>query len=353
MYICPKCQESKMVGRSKHKLSYLWCPLCKSTSLTSISLKRALPKELYQDLHTKALRSQHTSPRKCGLCETKMRQIYYPVSPNKKIKLDICHKCSFLFMDQGEMELISFDLDAQEESSAGIELEVFHMKNMLQNVSVEQAIFNNKQFHIKGIRLVDYPLVSLGMAALCLFLFKYISLAEYFVFYPNAPSLKTIFGHVFVHADLAHLIGNLYFFLQFSNNLETYIGHSQITQLYLLSIFLTTLAYKLWGPGAPVVGLSGVVCCAMGAMWYLFPKSKISFISAVPSFKLINLMMMKVTLPLWMYVFSYFALDVLYYFLSGNSSRVSYISHIAGFVTGYILAMAQIKLKTPELKTKS
>ena len=62
-------------------------------------------------------------------------------------------------------------------------------------------------------------------------------------FYPNKLDPLKMFTSVFTHADIFHLVGNLFFFYSFARTIETQISISGYLLAFVLFVLVTNLAY--------------------------------------------------------------------------------------------------------------
>lgn len=81
--------------------------------------------------------------------------------------------------------------------------------------------------------------------------------------------VATIFTSMFLHAGIAHLVGNMWFLWIFGNNVEDRLGHVPFLLFYLIGGVFAALAH--WsattglGTMLPTVGASGAVAVVLGA----------------------------------------------------------------------------------------
>jgi len=341
MFNCPKCITNPMSTRYKDKMPYLWCHKCDSTALSSATLKNSIGEKKLYKLQERAKTKGVPTQYQCPLCSHSLAEIPYRPTSKSRIKIDMCPRCSLAFLNPDELKALNLNTKDYEESADDLmEFEMVHLRSAVQDENMRANLMGLNTIIVKGKKLTDTPLVTIIMTTLCLFFINRPYATSKMVFFPSHPTLKTFFGHIFAHAGWGHLIGNLYFFVTFSSHLEKYIGNRKTFLLYIASVTISTLVYMKFGPNAGVVGLSGVVSCAMGAMIALFPQGRISFLTPLPSFRIVNLWQLKVTLPLYVYILPYFLSDIYFYSTEGNSSHIAYISHITGFACGFIILKA-------------
>ena len=148
------------------------------------------------------------------------------------------------------------------------------------------------------------------------------------------PSWFAALAHMFLHADWAHLLGNMFFLFAVGFLVEGAIGRSVYLLSYLLSGFGALGLYALVEPvsSIPLVGASGAIAGLMGMYAVLFGRRRISFFY----FILVYFDYVKapaiVLLGLWL------AFELLQY-LWEPGSFVAYMAHIGGLLSGAVIAL--------------
>ncbi len=149
------------------------------------------------------------------------------------------------------------------------------------------------------------------------------------------PPLITPLTTLFMHAGWPHLIGNLIYWALFAPRVENRIGALGFAALLLGCGVLANL-YSVWlDPEglAPLVGMSGMVSACMGAFLGLFPRSRVGVILPL------GLYLQFLRIPAIALIGSWFGFQVLYTFFGDALGTVAWWTHIAGFVSGLILAI--------------
>ena len=140
---------------------------------------------------------------------------------------------------------------------------------------------------------------------------------------------------MFLHGSWMHLIGNMWFFWIFGNNVEDSMGHARFVVFYLLCGFAAALLQVFVNPTSviPMVGASGAISGVMGAYVVLYPHVKVY--ALLPLF----FVMTTVAVPAWLMLGYWMVLQ----FLGGLSSigrevgGVAFWAHLGGFIAGVIL----------------
>ena len=149
------------------------------------------------------------------------------------------------------------------------------------------------------------------------------------------PVFLTIFISMFMHAGLAHILGNMLYLLIFGDNVEDRLGHFRFFLFYLFCGVAASLAHvytTLFTGGAldvPSLGASGAISGVLGAYLLLFPRKRVRvlmgwFIVPVPAI---------VAVGFW---FIFQVVNGLGYLGGGSSGGVAYAAHVGGFVAGFL-----------------
>jgi membrane associated rhomboid family serine protease len=163
--------------------------------------------------------------------------------------------------------------------------------------------------------------------------------------------LLSLVTAMFLHGNLAHLLGNLLFLWVFGNNVEDRLGHLRFVVFYLVGGAAATVAFVAVDPteSTPLIGASGAIAAILGAYLLLFPRAQVLTYAPFPLYLLALiipaarirawfLIFAIVTLPAWLVLGGWFALQAVAA-RSPLSSNVAYEAHVAGFVAGIVLLL--------------
>ena len=149
------------------------------------------------------------------------------------------------------------------------------------------------------------------------------------------PVYLTLLTSMFMHAGIAHLLGNMWFLWIFGDNIEHDMGRWRYVPFYLLCGLLASLAHVLLntsGPSSmmPSLGASGAISGVMGAYLVMHPRRRVTvllvhFVTQVPGF---------VAVGMWFVFQVLSSLGV----LGGMDTGVAFGAHIGGFIAGAVLA---------------
>jgi membrane associated rhomboid family serine protease len=150
-------------------------------------------------------------------------------------------------------------------------------------------------------------------------------------YYPGSSNLLKMFSSAFVHGDIFHLVGNLFFFYCFSRTVESEIPARAYLLAFLLFAIATNVAYSASATEPiPTIGLSGVVWGFMGLFLMRYPKDSIDCL--VWYLWVIR----TIQVPAFMFILAFLAFDI-GAFREEPNSNINHIAHISGFVAGVIL----------------
>ena len=152
------------------------------------------------------------------------------------------------------------------------------------------------------------------------------------------PERYTLVSYMFLHGDIAHLIGNMAFLWVFGDNVEDALGHLKFALFYVVCGIAGGLAHAVMLPASPhpLIGASGAVAGVIVAYLILYPQVRVW----VLAFRFIPLRITALfALGLW--VASQFAMLAIPYIVPGAKiGPISWWAHIGGIVAGAGLVIA-------------
>lgn len=149
----------------------------------------------------------------------------------------------------------------------------------------------------------------------------------------NLPDDKNIWlslvTTMFVHGNILHLAGNMFYLWLFGDNVEDRLGHLGYLGLYLVTGLAADAAHVLGnlGSAVPTIGASGAVFGVMGAYAVFHPRARV--LTALPFPGLVAY------LPAGFLMASMFILE----FFTPPDLPVAWLAHAGGMVTGALLAL--------------
>ena len=93
----------------------------------------------------------------------------------------------------------------------------------------------------------------------------------------SQPQLYQFITYQFLHANFAHLIGNMLFLWVFGNNVEDAFGKFGFAVFYLVGGIVATMTHVVIDVDStvPIVGASGAIAAVMGAYAVLYPGARV------------------------------------------------------------------------------
>jgi membrane associated rhomboid family serine protease len=161
-----------------------------------------------------------------------------------------------------------------------------------------------------------------------------------FVMIPNeivhGQKLHTLFTSMFMHANWAHLLGNMLYLYIFGDNVEDAFGHTGYLIFYIACGLLATFTHimSLSTPSEFAIGAlgaSGAISGVLGAYFVLYPRAKILTMVFFMWPRIISI-------PAIAFLAFWFMMQWFYGFF-GIKNEVAYWAHIGGFIAGTILAL--------------
>jgi len=148
--------------------------------------------------------------------------------------------------------------------------------------------------------------------------------------------LRSLFTSMFMHAGLAHLLGNMLYLWIFGDNVEDVLGHFRYLLFYLAGGLVASFTHILLYPASivPTVGASGAIAATLGAYLILFPRHRVVSIIPLGFFIQIARVPVLLVLGLW------FLLQLFEGALSLGMTQlggVAFWAHIGGFVFGMLV----------------
>jgi len=159
---------------------------------------------------------------------------------------------------------------------------------------------------------------------------------------PNDMDFITPLTSQFLHGDLMHLLGNLFFLVVCGFAVEAAIGHLRFLLFYLITGVVGGLAHALMNldSSGPLIGASGAISGVMAMYLGVFRFKKIEF------FYWFFIFVGYFRAPALLILPFYIGKEIISYF-SDPDSGVAFMAHAGGFVSGAIL-MAVTFFFTPK-----
>ncbi len=336
--ICPGCHDGRLRVFKFHGEEVDCCRQCGGLWFENGELNAALSKA---DNGDDNVRIEETlgdqlgiSSRCCHRCDIAMQR--YHLMAGYEIEVDLCHGCSGIWIDEHERTKVVQSPKVRqllEELNGSISVKTW----LFQFLSKMPVEFNLKP---KAMPLVTYLLLALNI----LIFFAYgFNLSTTDMVFENFAMRSndllaghhpwSLLSHMFLHGDIMHLAGNMYFLYVVGDNLEDVLGRAKFFALYLLCGLAAAAAQIAADPGSGIymVGASGAIAGLFGMYLMWFRHASLTFMFVVFQKKLSPMAFFAIWLG-----FNIFGLV-----MAGQG--VAYWAHIGGFVMGLILG---VTLKT-------
>ncbi len=146
-------------------------------------------------------------------------------------------------------------------------------------------------------------------------------------------------GHVWLHADSIHLLGNMIFLWAFGNAVCAKVGNGWFPVIYLGLGLIAALVHVLLD-GSLALGASGAINGVVGLFLIFYPFNRISCVYFLFIFIIIRLGHFQVS-SIWMILL--WLLFDLWGAMTGAGS-VAYWAHLGGFAGGCVLGVLLLQL---------
>ena len=151
------------------------------------------------------------------------------------------------------------------------------------------------------------------------------------------PIQLTLLSSMFMHANLVHILGNMWFLWIFGDNVERRMGSLFYAIFYLAAGIGASFAQIFATPNSviPNLGASGAIAGVLGAYLVIFPGNRVTILAfrfvpfAVPAI---------VAIGIWAVLqfisgFGQIAVS------SEQTGGVAYLAHIGGFIAGVVVGL--------------
>lgn len=144
-------------------------------------------------------------------------------------------------------------------------------------------------------------------------------------YFSRKRQYSTIILSGFVHADVGHLLFNMFTFYFFAFPLERFLGTAPFLILYFFGLVVShsCTLYKHWNnPGYASLGASGAISAVLFAYIVYFPTT--------------TLMIMPIPVPIPAFVFAIGYVAYSYWASVQNKGRINHDAHLCGALSGVV-----------------
>ena len=158
-------------------------------------------------------------------------------------------------------------------------------------------------------------------------------------------NIRGLFGHMWLHGGILHLIGNLIFLWVFGNAICAKLGNKIYLPLFVLFGLVAGISHLIF-IGGPMLGASGAINGVVGMFLVLFPENEVSclWIWCFPFGRRFSVS------SYWM-IAMWFLFDIIGAMLLAETAGVAYFAHLGGFASGFAIAIVMLKTKWIKMET--
>lgn len=329
------------------------CSSCGGRSVTISLLRKNIPREVVNFIWQTARNTEGRRQRKCPACSKKMVEI--PVQgTDHTVLIDVCTSCQCVWFDRKELEAIPHLApppktgDAALSQEAREKLAIARVKMMGDHTeeggpSVPAGWW---KYVLAALGLPDEaksPAVKRFPVATCLTalavtvvsIIAFWKLDEMAAKYGMIPAEIMRYGGMtmitsfFLHVGPLHLIGNMYFFLLFGDNVEDVLGSLKFMLLLFLATACGDILHVLGDMNStiPCIGASGGISGILAFYALSFPRARIGIFiwfnyAQLPAFT-------------WLVIWIAYQVSGVFSQIAGYS-HVSYLAHLGGAMVGFL-----------------
>ncbi len=343
------------------------CGACDGRSATVSLLRRSIPNEVVNTLWQSARNHTLPHPRPCPACTHRMTEVPMTVEGHF-MHLDVCTRCHFTWLDPHEFDALpklpppptkpTLSPEAREKLAL-LEVASLREKADAQHAASGDAPSEDWKW-LPGllgmpVEMNAQPLTRIPWATWIAALL--IALASGLAFFDlervvNALGLipaeagrlggATWITSFFIHGGIMHLVGNLYFFLVFGDNVEEFLGRGRFLLLLFAATLVGSLAHLLGDPRSaiPCIGASGGISGVIAYYALRFPQARIGYLTR-PHYRYRRFYGHVFNRPRWVYLpaWGFFLFWLLLQFLGvwqqiSGFSNVSALAHLGGAAVG-------------------
>lgn len=148
-------------------------------------------------------------------------------------------------------------------------------------------------------------------------------------------SFPGILGHVLLHGDIFHLLGNMLFLWVFGNAICTNTNNWIYLGVFTLCALMSASIHVLMD-GSPAIGASGAVNGMVGMILAMYPLNRVYL------FWVFMIRGGTTSCRAWVLILAWFVFDI--WGAVGGGEGVAYWAHIGGLLTGLMTGLVGLHL---------
>jgi membrane associated rhomboid family serine protease len=342
---CPVCNVHLLTVRQREGI-YFYCEKCNGRAVTVPQVRRVAGDRFAGQLLREINRAAKPSGRACPFCLEPMKEFQ---KTDPALTLDACRPCGVVWFDPDEFEHIpeggteSFEalVLRGREAMAAEKVRQIRDRAESEDVAPEEswkwvAGFFGVPVEMDTPGVTRVPWLTWLTASLILVVsvaafFNLERAVQLFGLIPAEPWRYggfTFISSFFLHAGIGHLIGNLYFFLIFADDVEEYLGRWRFACLLALSSFGGDVLAILLDHRStmPSIGASGGISGILVFYALEFPRARLAFM----------VFLRWLVIPAWVALVAWMVLQLVTAFqqMTGTTD-VSGLAHLGGAGIGF------------------
>ncbi|TFG45792.1 MAG: rhomboid family intramembrane serine protease [Candidatus Brocadiia bacterium] len=152
-------------------------------------------------------------------------------------------------------------------------------------------------------------------------------------------TLKGLFGHMWLHGGIVHLLGNMLFLWVFGNAVSAKIGNIIYLPIYLFVGIAAAVSHLLF-VGGSMIGASGAIYGIVGMYLVFFYENDITCYFTFTFLYWKEFTVSSIWIILYFLVFDILGAVLN---LTGTQLGVAYFAHLGGFAAGFLIAIVMLK----------
>ena len=361
---CPNCDIALQTVRQREGI-YFHCNECDGRAVTIQQIRRTVGDRFISTVVRQVNHAAEVSTRPCPFCQVPMKSF---LLPRPAIALDSCRSCGMIWFDAGKFEQLpegtvetAEDVlfrGLESEAKWKIEQQAARDRGLSREAPEEwwKWIPAMVGFPVKydTVAVSQRPWATWSLAAVITFIsvIAFFDLKEAVANFGLIPAEMWRYGgatfvtNFFLHAGIMHLVGNMYFFLLFSGEVEEHLGHWRFLVLIFLSALVGNCFHILGNLHSeiPCIGASGGISGVLVFYALQFPKGKLAFFTWRFGW---------IQLPAWGAFVIWLILQLIGIGMQrAGLSHVSSMAHVGGVTTGFVLWLFWRKMGQKPVETE-
>jgi membrane associated rhomboid family serine protease len=353
--ICPRCRVPLTCTKTSRGI-FFRCPQCDGRAVSISLLRRVGAQDAVNKLWREARLGIGITGADCPECGRPMAEILQPgVDP--PLRLDVCTRCEFVWFDPKELEQFPsaasekprplpekaremIAVEAARRAAEKAERDAYDSPGPEHAWQWIPALFG-LPVEEEAPALTCWPWLTYGLAAALVAVFALTAshLQSAVAEYGTVPAQwarhggLTLFTCFFLHANILHLIGNVYFLLIFGDNIESDLGRWQYVALLGAATLFGDLLHILGNVHSmiPCIGASGGISGVIMYYALRFPRARLGYLFWFWFY------IRWIHVPAYVALLFWFALQLFYaveqHYGVGN---VAALAHLGGAAIGFV-----------------